>query len=474
MRAEVERSSGDAGMTGSAPPGAGAGQEPARIRTRTKVWIVVAAVVFSAATAEIFGRRYSFFDMRIYHGAVEWWTSGRELYEFAAPDSLLGFTYPPFAALTMLPMALMSSTVAGWVNLVASVVALAVVLAMLLVPVADRLGWPRGLVVAAALPLALALEPNRETIGFGQVNLLLFLLVMADLLALRWRANPPAAAGRAPTWINGVAVETLRRFWYSGAWAGAGIGLATAIKVTPGLFILYLLVSRQWKPAAVATGTAAGASLFGFVFAPRESFAYFTSVLWQTDRVGAADFTPNQSLAGILARLYDQPQTPTMLWLSFGAVCCALGLMRAVNAHREGDELAAFTLVGLTAIVISPISWTHHLVFVVPAIVILGDLALRRRAAGNVLGHGGSLTGLRHGSAAVGTYLLFLMAPIWWVRHRLPEGSHYDSGLWGVLAENSLALGVILLVAAMPWRPGAEPAFPSARRPARPARSIMS
>jgi len=55
------------------------------------------------------------------------------------------------------------------------------------------------------------------------------------------------------------------------------------------------------------------------------------------------------------------------------------------------------------------------------------------------------------------------VSPIWWVHHRLPEGSHYDSGLWGVLAENSLALGLIVLVAAMPWRPGAEPAFGPAR-----------
>ena len=86
-----------------------------------------------------------------------------------------------------------------------------------------------------------------------------------------------------------------------------------------------------------------------FLYAPRESLAYFTSVLWQTDRVGAADFTPNQSLAGVLARLYDQTHAPTMLWVSFAAVCAALGLSRAVTAHREGDELAAFTAGGYAA-----------------------------------------------------------------------------------------------------------------------------
>jgi alpha-1,2-mannosyltransferase len=70
---------------------------------------------------------------------------------------------------------------------------------------------------------------------------------------------------------------------------------------------------------------------------------------------------------------------------------------------------------------------------------------------------------VRYAAGAVGTYVLFLVSPIWWVHHRLPEGSHYDSGLWGVLAENSLALGLIVLVAAMPWRPGAEPAFGQSR-----------
>jgi hypothetical protein len=438
---------------------------PDRPRWRRSGWAVLAAVAFAAVAIPVFGRRYVFFDMRIYHGAMEWWVAGGDLYEFIAPDTVLGFTYPPFAAVAMVPMVLLPVTVAGWVNTVVSVAALGMVLAVLLVPIADRCGWPRWPTVAVALPLAIAMEPSRETLGFGQVNLLLFALVIADLLALRWVARRESARRDAagPGLVlagvpAGWAVDRLRRLWYSGAWAGVGIGLATAVKLTPGLFIVYLLLSRQRRPAVVAMATAAAASLASWVVAPRESTAYFAGVLWQTDRVGAADFTPNQSLAGILARLYDSPEAPGLLWLSFAALCVALGLSRAVSAHKEGDELAAFTLVGLTATVISPISWTHHLVFVVPAVVVLGDAALRRHHASRGLGLAPSLAGLRFGAAAVGVYLLFVISPLWWVYHRLPEGSHYDSGLWGVLAENSLALGVILLVALMPWRPGAEPA----------------
>ena len=91
--------------------------------------------------------------------------------------------------------------------------------------------------------------------------------------------------------------------------------------------------------------------------------------------------TPNQSLAGLLARLYDSIETPGLLWLAFSVLILALGLSRAANARADGDELTAFTLVGLTANVISPISWTHHLVWVIPAIIVLADAAVRRREA---------------------------------------------------------------------------------------------
>ncbi|WFE25626.1 glycosyltransferase 87 family protein [Solwaraspora sp. WMMD791] len=421
----------------------------------------------------LFGRPYNFFDMRIYHGAMLWWTNGGELYGFIAPETTLGFTYPPFAGLTMLPMALVPMLAAGWINVLLGIAALAVVLAVLLAPIADRCGWPRWFVVGLAVPLAVAIEPARETLGYGQVNLLLFGLIIADLVALRWRAAP--APHRLATG------GPLRRIFFSGIWAGAGIGLATSIKLTPALFIVYLLVTRQWRAATTAIGTAALVTVGAMVVATKESAAYFTSVLWDTSRVGVADMTPNQSLAGVLARLYDSMQTPGLLWFSFAALLLALGLSRAAHAHADGDELTAFTLIGLTANVISPISWSHHLVFVIPAIIVLADAALRRRSASQGLisrrtypptGPGISgvaglrtpiwfpaLTGLRHAAAAVALYLLFLISPIWPYEHKLPQVSHYHDGLWGVLMENSLGLALIALVAALPWRPGAEPAF---------------
>jgi len=178
--------------------------------------------------------------------------------------------------------------------------------------------------------------------------------------------------------------------------------------------------------------------------------------------------SPNQALSGLLARLYDSPTTPTLMWLAFAMLILAVGLSRAKTAHAEGDELTSFTLVGLTANAVCPISWTHHLVFVIPALVILVDTAMRRRAAARALASRGlwtrgpvgipALAGLRHALAALGVYLVFIVS-IWRFEHVLPKVSHYANGLPGALGENSLALVIIALVALLPWRPGAAPAF---------------
>ncbi|MET8910307.1 glycosyltransferase 87 family protein [Micromonospora sp. NPDC004551] len=432
---------------------------------------VVAAVAYAAWLAiGAFGRPYNFFDMKIYHGAVVWWANGNELYDFIAPSTTLGFTYPPFAGLAMLPMSWLPVDAAGWLNALASIVALAVVLAALLRPIVDRLGWSLWFTVGIATPLALAIEPSRETLGYGQVNLLLFALIMADLVGLRWRARRGTH--------HDTADSAFARFVYSGTWAGVGIGLATAVKLTPALFVAYLVITRQWRAALTAVGTTIGVTIATFGLVGEESRTYFTSVLWQTERVGAADMTANQSLAGLLARLYDSIETPGLLWLAFAVLMLALGLSRASSARADGDELTAFTLVGLTANVISPISWSHHLVWVIPAVIVLADAAVRRReasrgllprATGTPAATGvpalrppiwyPALTGLRHGVGALGLYLLFLISPIWPYEHQLPEVSHYQDGLFGALMENSLAVALIVLVAALPWRPGAEPAF---------------
>ena len=179
----------------------------------------------------------------------------------------------------------------------------------------------------------------------------------------------------------------------------------------------------------------------GYLLARHETVRYFTDVLWQTGRVGEAHATPNQALSGMLARLYDAADAPGLLWFTFSLVVLVVGLSRAANAHREGDEVAAFTIVGLTANAVSPISWTHHLVFLIPAVVVLADLALSRRS-------------WRHAVAAVALFALLISRNVWSYEH--VGVSHYSDGLIGVLMENSLALAILVLVTALPWRVGTD------------------
>jgi len=450
---------------------------------------IVAATWYAAWYAvQAFGRPYVFFDLKIYHGAVAYWASGGSLYDYLDPDVPLGFTYPPFAALVMLPMAHLSMLDAAWINVAASLIALTLVLTALLKPIAERCGWRTlWFPVAVALPAAAALEPMRETLGYGQVNILLFGLIIADLVALRWASRRRPAR---PSWVDRFGLlGPLTDKFLAGGWAGVGIGLATAIKLTPALFIIYFLVSRQWRAARTAMGTMLAVTVIGFIFARKESVDYFTDVIFQTNRVGQADMTPNQSLAGLLARLYDVFSAPTLLWITFTLVLLVVGLSRASHAHGEGDELTAFTLVGLTANIVSPISWSHHLVFVIPAVIVLLDAAVRRRAASRGLSRRRStfsptglavirlrepiwfpaMVGFRHAAAGIALFTLFLVSPIWPYEHQLPAVSHYADGLIGVLGENSFAIALIVLVAALPWRPGAAPVYSADRSEPQPA-----
>jgi alpha-1,2-mannosyltransferase len=175
--------------------------------------------------------------------------------------------------------------------------------------------------------------------------------------------------------------------------------------------------------------------------APQETAAWFSQVLWRLDRTGGVDRAGNHSLAGVLARIYDSPTTPILLWLSFAVLLVAVGMIRARSAHADGDEIAAFTLVGLTGAIVGPVSDSHKLVWVVPAVLILIDAAARQRVAERrpLPGRDDRFRGAGWAAAALATYLLFTL---------------------GNIAGDAYALALVLLVNALPWRPGVAPAFP--------------
>lgn len=298
------------------------------------------------------GRVHNFFDLKIYMRAMDWWGAGHPLYDYVQPDRVQGalyFTYPPFAALLLRPFALLplGATVVIFTGL--TVLGVVVTTRWLVAPMADRHDLPRFFTLTVAVLLVFAVESTRETISFGQINMLLVVLILADLLF----AVPGA-----------------------GRWAGVGVGLATALKLFPGIFILYLLATRRWRAAVIASATATAATLLAAAVAPRDSWRFWTHELWATDRVGRTDYTGNQSLFGLLSRL-AVPEKPSQLpWLLLVLALTGYGLWRAARAARAGDALVGLTLTGLVGGLVSPITWTHHLYWFIPAVVVLVDTAL--------------------------------------------------------------------------------------------------
>lgn len=285
-------------------------------------------------------------DLEIYKGAISYGLSGNPLYEWVYLHPTvhgLGFTYPPFAALMLswlLPLPLAAAKVV-W-TVLTFVVAIAAVYLLVRTAGADgdsRLGpspapgltiaWTAGL--AAAFMLS---YPFIHNLVVGQVSLFVIALAFFD--------------------------HQLPR-----KWQGTFIGLAAAIKLTPLVFIPYFLVTRQWRQAAVATGTFAGASVLAFAIWPQASFSYWGEKLWQTGRVGRTDSTVNKSLLGTLTRIFGEG-TPTQVgWLVVAAAVTALALWQAGRAYRGGDQLGAALMVGTLSVAISPISWPHHQLWLV-------------------------------------------------------------------------------------------------------------
>jgi alpha-1,2-mannosyltransferase len=399
-------------------------------RTLTRVVTVLAVIAVVIAGHLWYGNRHDYFDLRIYYGAVVDWAHGGKLYDFAVQDRYagpLGFTYPPFAALLMYPMSWVSVHTAISAMWLASAVALALMVSWLVIPLADRHGWPRWYVIGIALPLATWLEPVRETITFGQINLILAALVVWDLLFLARRGS---------------------------RWAGVAIGLAAAIKLTPAIFIVYALLTRRFRLAATAVGAAVVATGLAAALSFGDSWQYWTSVLWDTSRVGDVKKTPNQSLEGALSRLLDPHKAPGWLWLALVLVVLGAGMSRAVRAYRNGDEVVGLTLTGLVGALVSPVSWQHHLVWFIPAIVVLADAGLTRGRAGR-----GRVARAGYLVAAAGVWATVSYSVIAWYDWGLVP-RHMIHTPWGNVIAAWDTLLMLALLAVLPIRqvPAGEPA----------------
>jgi alpha-1,2-mannosyltransferase len=293
-------------------------------------------------------------DLQVYREAGRSILVGRPVYEeLTEPPQLLPFTYPPFAALLAVPIALVPFGLLAWLWTAAQVAATAVTVWIAGRPLLRRAGlwWP----VATALLTVLMvwLQPLSDGIRFGQVNAFIVLVCLVDLAAVR------------PRWARGVL-----------------IGLVTAVKLTPGTFLLYFLWARRWRPALGLVAGAAAATIASFLVLPEASLAFWGGALQDPNRLGPNQGTSNQSLHGVLLRVGPGGVAGTVIWVVAAVAAAWFGFRVARRAHRHGLVALEVGAVGLVAVLVSPVSWIHHLAWlavVIPALI--GDGRDRRRWA---------------------------------------------------------------------------------------------
>ncbi|MFB6537232.1 glycosyltransferase 87 family protein [Streptomyces noursei] len=412
-------------------PGAGP------IRRRPVLAAAVACLVsFAAFWVAQRLAHVSMVDLMVYRAEGETARDGKDLYDMVATSARLPNTYPPFAALLFVPLTFFGVPLMRTLATAGNLVLLVAVVHLSL----RLVGRPRRIPpLAATLALSALLvwcEPVWTTLRYGQINLLLAVLVLWDLTRR----------------------DTNR-------WAGIGIGIAAGIKLTPALFAVFLALAGAvhavrrlragagwrgaWNPwlrqAAVATGTFCATVLLSAAVLPRDSHRFWTEIVFAADRVGEVEITANQSLRGALARLLHT-HDPGAAWLVLAALAAVAGLALAAGALLRGDRAWATLTCAATALLISPISWSHHWVWGVPMLILLGGEALQ---------HTGTRA-RRWWAATVAMGLLFCSFALWWVPHRWHqhEELHQNAGQMLLSAIYPLAgLTLLALTAARLRRP---------------------
>lgn len=307
-------------------------------------------------------------DIDVYRMGGRAWLDNQPLYADGAIFHTQGgldlpFTYPPLAAIMFAPFAWLSLPAASVAitatTLLLLIVSMVIVLTRLNVwpdtTITSEPAWLRRCWLATALvaPAVIWLEPIRSNFEFGQINVVLMTLVVADCVP------------RRTPWPRGVL-----------------LGLAIALKLTPAVFLLYFLLRRDIH-TLLRTGLAAVvATLAGFVLAWTDSIEYWTETVRNTDRIGTATLNTNQNIAGTLARLGLSEGPRFALWVVACFAVLALtvwAVRRVLRSGTDESSVLALICVAMFGLVVSPVSWSHHWVWSLPTLLVTGVLAYRMR-----------------------------------------------------------------------------------------------
>ncbi|AGZ49337.1 glycosyltransferase 87 family protein [Mycobacterium kansasii] len=335
---------------------------------RVSLWCLlglVAAGALGYVAWRLFGHIPYRIDIDIYQMGGQAWLDGRPLYsgdvKFHTPIGLdLPFTYPPLAAVVFSPFAWLKMPAASiaitLLTLVVLIVSTMVVLTALNVwPTSALLpgpAWVRRLWLAMIIvaPASIWLEPLSSNFAFGQINAVLMTLVILDCFP------------RRTPWPRGLL-----------------LGLGIALKLTPAVFLLYFLLRRDGRAALTAVASFAAATVAGFALAWRDSREYWTHTLHHTDRIGSASLNTDQNIAGALARLPIGEHESFLLWVALSLVVLVATVWAMRRVLRADEPALAVICVALFGLVVSPVSWSHHWVWMLPAVLVTGVLAWRRR-----------------------------------------------------------------------------------------------
>ena len=287
-------------------------------------------------------------DSAVYRSGAVALLTGEPLYDnmslSAEPSwARLPFTYPPTGALLFIPLALFATQISWGVLGALSVLALALVVRVAIQNLPSRPTWmtPARTTVVVTV-LALGLEPVWRTLFLGQINLILMALVVVDVLVLR-----------------------------NSRFSGVLVGVAAAVKLTPLIFVPHLWLTGRRKDAVRAVVTFGLLQLLIFAIIPHDFRRFWSDAVTNPERTGPTFWAGNQSLDGLILRLTDLAPWALGAAIAVGALLAVPAVFLVRRYHRAGQPLTALLVTAFFGLLLSPVSWSHHYVWVVPLIILL-------------------------------------------------------------------------------------------------------
>lgn len=323
---------------------------PTSVRVFGPIVLLIALMLYVAAYLK-WPSLASQVDLLCYRfGALRVW-DGQDLYSvgMTGNSQTMLFDYTPFAALAFLPLSGLGQAATLTVGLIVNALCIGYLVWRMLTVAGFRTTTGLWTLTALLVGAVSWLEPVRLSLQLGQINIVVMTIVIADVLAPATRK-----------------------------WAGIGIGIAAGIKLTPALFIIFLIATGRRRAAATATATFAATVALGFALLPADSRFFWLQGGFDDVRRISSDPLANTSLRGLLLRLHWLTGWETVA----SAVLAVAAVALATVTWRRGQVILAVAIVGMATAAVSPFSWSHHWVWFVPLLIHLGIRAYRDRSRG--------------------------------------------------------------------------------------------